>query len=92
MSVANLAKYLGIDKSSVSASVSELTTSGYIEALRSDQDRRKVIITLTEQGERLVKKCDTIFAELFDVGQHFDEEIIRLLFKLSNVGCLNRCC
>lgn len=85
MSVANLAKYLGIDKSSVSASVSELTRSGHIEAVRSDCDRRKIDITLTRAGEALIEQCDAIFTELFDIGQHFDEEMIRLLFRLADM-------
>ncbi len=51
-----LADILGITKATVSVSVSRLVEKGYLEKIRSEDDRRKSILRLTESGEVMCKK------------------------------------
>lgn len=84
-SIAALAQYLDMDKSTISGCVSELAKDGYIKAVRQEQDRRKITLTLTKKGETIISNCENIFQELFQTGQKLNEDAIRLLFKEAEV-------
>src|SRR5262249_13094476 len=65
-----LAEHMGIGRSAMSISVTRLVRSGYIRSRRDPQDRRRVALTLTRNGER-VKEENTVL----------DPELVRELLR-----------
>jgi len=54
--VTEIAKYLGITKSQMTASVDKLLSLGYVERQADKNDRRKIFISLTKDGASITKK------------------------------------
>lgn len=83
-SQSDIAKHIGTDKSIVVAIVDDLEQRGYAERTRSTQDRRRNALSLTSEGEVLLK-------ELHKLGQAVEKPIraklnaqeVALLIKLT---------
>ncbi|MDR2889231.1 MAG: MarR family transcriptional regulator [Lachnospiraceae bacterium] len=61
-----VAKSLTVTTGTLTISVNGLVKKGYVERIRSEEDRRIVLISLTEKGERA-----------FDHHQRFHEEMVK---------------
>lgn len=48
-----LARHMGVTPSTMSISVARLVEQGYVRRRRDEDDRRRVLLTLTEDGARL---------------------------------------
>lgn len=53
--ITEIAKKLDIAKASVSAGVNKLITQGYVIKIQSAEDKRIFYLSLTEQGQQLIK-------------------------------------
>ncbi len=59
--VTEVSTYLGITKSQMTASVDKLLKLGYVERHTDENDRRKIFISLTKEGELITEKiCEQI--------------------------------
>ncbi len=78
--VTEIAKYLGITKSQMTASVDKLIKLGYVERQADKNDRRKIFISLTKDGASITTKIcgqiKTVFNE--DIKMLSDKELDEL--------------
>ena len=56
LSLAELAAEEGISPPALSGHVDRLETAGFLERVRSSEDRRRVGLRLTEEGDRLMRR------------------------------------
>ncbi|NLM43005.1 MAG: MarR family transcriptional regulator [Clostridiales bacterium] len=64
--VSEIANYLGVTLGAVTSLVDRLHDFGLVNRVRSEIDRRLVIIKLSEKGEELLRKIDIKRKEIFD--------------------------
>lgn len=65
ISVKELAEILRLDKSGISRTVEELVKKGFVERKTSEEDRRYVVLNLTEQGNDRFNKIEHDMNERF---------------------------
>ncbi|MEU3555930.1 MarR family winged helix-turn-helix transcriptional regulator [Streptomyces fragilis] len=53
-----LAEWICLDRTSMVGAIDSLERNGYVERRRSDQDRRRNVITLTPEGERCLAEAE----------------------------------
>jgi len=83
--VNRITELLHIDTGTVSPMLKRLEAAGLIVRQRSDNDERKVIISLTKAGHKLKVKAATVPAELFCKTGLTLEEYGRLKAELSQI-------
>ena len=66
--MSEVSKHLNLDSSAVSTLVDRMFKKGLIQRLRSDEDRRIVMIGLTEDGKSLKTELDDKFALFMEVS------------------------
>lgn len=72
-----LSKSFYVEKSAVTAIINRLEKKGFIQRLRSDEDRRVVYLQLTEEGERFHQECsERVNQMLSKIIAQFDTEEI----------------
>ena len=76
-----LAKLLGLDKSSVSGLVDRAERRGLVARVPSAADRRSVLVSLTDQGRRLAAT----------VGARFEDDVTAVLAHLPAAGRATLC-
>ena len=72
VSVKKLAEIMKIDKSGISRTVEELVQKGFVERKPSEEDRRYVVLNLTEKGAERFNKIEN------DMNQKFKEILDRI--------------
>ena len=75
--MSSVAKTLGITVGTLTISINGLVKKGYVHRVRSDADRRVVLVSLTEKGEK-----DMIQSLLKDLSE---EETKTLVSALTNL-------
>lgn len=85
--MADLAKKIDRDKSTVTALVKKLIALGYIKTIKDEKDNRITVVSLTEKGQKLKPTFDKISMNLINsVYRNFTtsekEVIVRNLEKL----------
>ncbi|MGV8905942.1 MAG: MarR family winged helix-turn-helix transcriptional regulator [Acetobacterium sp.] len=88
LSMGQIAKKIGKDKSTVTPLINKLMTLGYIDKVRNEEDKRITYIILTEKGKQLESKFNTITSEVYETAyKDFTPEekeiFLRLLKKLN---------
>jgi DNA-binding MarR family transcriptional regulator len=58
-SQADLGRRIGLDRSDVTAAVTDLEERGYLERAPDPADRRRNLVRITEQGEAFLRKLDS---------------------------------
>lgn len=99
ISVKELASVLKLDKSAVSRAVEELVQKGFVIREPSKTDRRRVVLSLTEEGEARFKKIEKDMYEKFKkvfsrIPKDKREQVIEAL-QILNVACEEeegKCC
>lgn len=89
--VTDIAKYLGITLSAVTSLVNKLNEMGLVIRVRSEDDRRVVLLNITKEGREVLNKVDKnikiLFQEFFsDLSQeelHIIQKVVIKLRKLS---------
>ncbi|AKB28696.1 Transcriptional regulator, MarR family [Methanosarcina siciliae T4/M] len=88
--------YTGMDRSSLSRMVDSLEEKGFVRRKNDPADRRKVLVSLTEKGERcyefLNEITEEIAAEILGLGEEQDfrdfekslETMLRVLRKIDS--------
>lgn len=88
MTMAEIAKKIARDKSTVTALVNKLVALGYVTRERDTEDSRVVYVTLTAKGQELKplfreiseKVLETLYR---DIPMEEREELVRVLLKLE---------
>ncbi len=84
MSQQDIQKAMDIQAGSISELLSKLELKGFIEKKRREDDRRKVVITLTDKGEELsATDTATSLHERYEILT--DEEMKQLIFLLEKL-------
>ncbi|MCK5134390.1 MAG: MarR family transcriptional regulator [Bacteroidales bacterium] len=63
--VTEIVQMLGITKSQMTTSVDKLLKLGYVERWSDTQDRRKIYVSITKDGEKITEKINTRIKERF---------------------------
>jgi len=97
ISLIELAEALSLDKSTMSRTVNTLVDQEYIERTPDNENRRYIILTLTDMGhkiygvinETLDSFCDEILSSIPDEKKEQVKESIILLYKslCNNTSC-----
>lgn len=92
ITMAELAKAIGKDKSTVTSLVKKLDDLGYVQKERSSTDARTVYVTLTEKGISLKPIFDQISDDIIkmffkDIPESEQDELFRLLKKAYDNLC-----
>ncbi len=84
----SVAKALSVTTGTLTISVNSLVKKGFVERVRSEEDRRVVLISLTEKGKQIYRKHQRFHEELVEsiVKQLDDEEKVLLQKVLSNLN------
>ena len=59
-----LAELVGLDKTTMVVTVDELEKAGFADRVPSETDRRARVITVTKDGDRLVRECRRVMDEM----------------------------
>ena len=89
LSMKEISKLIGKDKSTVTFLINKLLELEYIEKFKNDNDKRKLNIVLTNKGKKLRKKFDKISKNVYNTAyKNFTieekEQFLYLLKKLNN--------
>src|SRR5262245_48055370 len=60
MTLGDLAQHMGVTASTMSIAIGRLEKGGYVERTRDEEDRRRVLLTLTEKGERMKEAASVL--------------------------------
>mgnify|MGYP003296292955 CR=1 FL=1 len=84
----SVAKALSVTTGTLTISVNSLVKKGFVERVRSEEDRRVVLISLTEKGKQIFMKHRKFHEELVNgiVNQLDDEEKVLLKKVLLNLN------
>lgn len=85
LSVAELAKALGIRHASVSQTRSSLENAGLVESKTDAKDARRTILRLTRQGRKFLRKISAISAAFVAVGVELDRESAGVVTALERL-------
>lgn len=91
ISVKALAEKLKLDKSAISRHVEDLVKKGFVLREPSKEDRRYVVLTLTDQGQARFEKIEhDMYVKFQEVFQHIPEtkqdQVLEAL-RLYNEAC-----
>ncbi|WP_077038046.1 MarR family winged helix-turn-helix transcriptional regulator [Pelomonas sp. KK5] len=82
-SVARLVEQLGTDAGAMTRLLDRLEAKGLCQRVRSIEDRRVVMLSLTEEGERVTSQLTAVLANTFNAHlQGFSHEEWRTLLNL----------
>lgn len=86
--MSSVAKTLGVTMGTLTISVNSLVKKGYVERIRSEEDRRVVLVFLTEKGKGAYRHHqkfheDMISAVLEDLSEQEREVLEKSLSKLN---------
>jgi DNA-binding MarR family transcriptional regulator len=86
--MSTVAKALGVTMGTLTISVNSLVKKGFVERIRSEEDRRVVLISLTTQGKKAFKYHQQFHEEMIQsiVGQLDADEKKVLQKSLSNLN------
>jgi len=96
MSASRLTEILGVDKSTVSKSIDKLVNSGILVRDTDPEDRRSVILRLSDKGQSVFAEVEKRATEYFtevvaaipaDKREQIIESLEYLGRALNNVGC-----
>lgn len=83
--VTNIARHLRITLSAVTNLVNKLFEMGLVTRIRSEEDRRIVVVRLTDKGRDILKKIDETRTKLFEVYfSNLSEEELHSLLNIIN--------
>lgn len=89
VTMTELVDYINVPMSTATGIVDRLVNKGYIARQRSETDRRIVVLTLTEEGSRLIKELkDLIYRYLDMILEDVTEEekqfMAHIVLKIMN--------
>ena len=83
LTMSQIAKKIGKDKSTVTPLIDKLLKIGYIEKIKNEEDKRVTYIILTEKGKKLEPKFDSITEAVHETAyKNFTQEEKEIFLKL----------
>lgn len=84
-----LSTNLGIAKSTTTGLVNRLEKDGFLERIKSNDDKRVITVSLTEKGKKvidevIIERVQFIRNVLESMPEHFEDELINLLEKFND--------
>ncbi|MDK2885855.1 MAG: MarR family transcriptional regulator, organic hydroperoxide resistance regulator [Thermosipho sp. (in: thermotogales)] len=84
-----LSTNLGIAKSTTTGLVNRLEKDGFLERIKSNDDKRVITVSLTEKGKKVIdevinERVQFIRNVLESMPEHFEDELINLLEKFND--------
>lgn len=80
VAISRIAKEVNLTQATITSVLDRLEQKGLVRRLRSEQDKRIVHATLTEEGERMVKAAPTLlqneFSKKFSVLDEWEQNFI----------------
>ena len=94
LSPGEMCDILGMTTPRVSAAISGLKRKGYVISKPDSEDRRKVNVSITEEGLSLISAkreeiSEFIAAVLTDLGKDDAEEYVRILGKINTIASVS---
>lgn len=88
LTMSQIAKKIGKDKSTVTPLIDKLSKIGYIKKVKNENDRRITYIILTDKGKELESKFNAITSQVYETAyKNFTQEekeiFLSLLKKLN---------
>lgn len=85
-----LSKNLNVTTARVARILNSLETKGYIKRTEDNQDKRKTLVVITQNGESLAKKAkkeviDKITKVINEIGEEEAKEYIRITLKIREI-------
>lgn len=86
--MSSVARDLDITIGTLTIAINNLVRKGYVHRVRSDEDRRIVLISLTEKGKRVYIHHEQFHDEMITttISRLSDEEMKVLISALSNIN------
>lgn len=89
MTMNELARKIGKDKSTITALVNKLINQDYVQKTRDTEDNRVVFVTLTKKGRKLEPMFNKVSEDLLstvyrNISQDEREELLKTLEKIKN--------
>lgn len=86
MTVSDISELVGVTKSAVSQIISSLEDKGYIYKVKSDEDKRRMYLALTERGEKIAEAINGLYNRRLNYirknfGEEEFDEFVRLFIK-----------
>lgn len=80
--MSTVAKMLGVTMGTLTISVNSLVKKGYVERVRSEEDRRVVLVSLTAQGKKVYAQHQKFHEEMISsITSQLDEDEKKVLQK-----------
>lgn len=87
MTPGDIAAYLHLGKSTISATISELLTKQLVSTHRCEEDRRRIELFTTAAGRTFIRKSSRVFDEMFALGQQVEPWEKKSIFGLADFYC-----
>lgn len=87
MTPGDIAAYLHLGKSTISATISELLTKRLVTTHRCEEDRRRIELFTTAAGRTFIRKSSHVFDEMFALGQQVEPWEKNNIFRLADFYC-----
>lgn len=86
--MSSVARDLDITIGTLTIAISNLVRKGYVNRVRSEEDRRIVLISLTDKGQRVYKHHEQFHDEMINttIARLSDEEMKVLISALENIN------
>ncbi len=86
-SQADITRWLGVEPPTTAKMLARLEKAGFVERVRSTEDRRRVVVTLTGKGKALHQRVRDMWTELNAItiaglSERDREELERLLLRV----------
>lgn len=83
LTMSQIAKKIGKDKSTVTSLINKLLKCGYINKLRNEDDKRVTYVTITDKGRQLEYKFNSITSQVHETAyKNFTPEEKEIFLKL----------
>ena len=88
LTIGNIAKEVNLSQATVTSILDRLEVKEYVQRIRSTQDKRKVFVSLTTDGQQLIDSApqllqDKLIKNLCDLSDEEQHNILEALKKLS---------
>lgn len=86
MTVSEISEMIGVTKSAVSQVISSLEEKGYTYKIKSEEDKRRMYLALTDDGERIMEDINRVYKKRLNYirknfGEEEFDEFVRLFIK-----------
>ncbi|WP_026770976.1 MarR family winged helix-turn-helix transcriptional regulator [Sediminibacillus terrae] len=85
LGLVEIANKLNNSKSTISGTVERLVKAGYVERTRSEQDRRAIVLTLTEAGVKKKKESYKSYLERMEGLKEINDQDVEKLVELHSL-------